>query len=93
MPLNVGDDDHKLESLMTLMYFQYLTETENEDAEKFSAYSLNTLGEKYKSEERILLYGLIPESRYIPLEFEDSEVFISSAYSDKYDVKPEMPYA
>ncbi len=87
VPLNVGDDDHKLESLMTLMYFQYLTETENEDAEKFSAYSLNTLGEKYKSEE-ILLYGLIPESRYIPLEFEDSEVFISSAYSDKYDVKP-----
>ena len=79
VPLNVGDDDHKLESLMTLMYFQYLTETENEDAEKFSAYSLNTLGEKYKSEE-ILLYGLIPESRYIPLEFEDSEVFISSAY-------------
>ena len=31
--------------------------TDNDDAEKFSAYSLNTLPGKYKSEE-VLLYGV-----------------------------------
>ncbi len=84
-PLSVGDEDHKLESLMTMMYFQHAVETENEDAEKFSAYSLNTLGETYKSEE-ILLYGIVKDSRYIPLEFSGAGVYISSAYSDKYGI-------
>lgn len=41
-------------------------ETENEDAEKFSAYSLNTLGDQYKSEE-VMLYGIQPDSRYVQI--------------------------
>lgn len=87
IPLNAMNDDRKLESLMSMMYFQYSVETENEDAEKFSAYSLNTLGEVYKSEE-VLLYGIEEDSRYITADVSGSNVYISSAYAEKYRVLP-----
>ena len=87
IPLDAMDEDHKLESMISMMYFQYSVETENEDAEKFSAYSLNTLDGVYKSEE-VLLYGIEPDSRYISMDTEDGGVWISSAYSEKFDVEP-----
>lgn len=87
IPLNAMNEERKLESLLSMMYFQYSVKTENEDAEKFSAYSLQTLDGIYKSEE-ILLYGLIEDSRYIPIDPNSTGVYISSAYSEKYDIRP-----
>ena len=46
--------------------------TDNEDAEEFSAYSLNTLPGKYKSEE-VLLYGIEPDSRYVTIDFNNTK--------------------
>ena len=51
------NEDKKLESMISMLYFQSEVETENEDAEKFSAYSLNTPEEPYKKES-VALYGL-----------------------------------
>lgn len=87
VPLEARDEEHKVESMLTMLYFQHEVETENEDAERFSAYSLNTVGGTYKSEE-VLLYGVVPDSRYISEDFEDEGVYISSAYADKYNIKP-----
>ena len=40
--------------------------------EEFSAYSLNTLPGKYKSEE-VLLYGIEPDSRYVTIDFNNTK--------------------
>ena len=99
IPINAMDEEHKLESLVNMLYFQHEVETDNPDAEKFSAYSLKTTDKEYKEEE-ILLYGLADNSRYLPIDFQDTAtdkdgsaqtdsstvtpVYISSAYADKY---------
>lgn len=85
VPLSVMNEDSKLKSLMAMMSFQSEVETENEDAEKFSAYSLNTLEGQWKSEE-ILLYGVEKDSKIIKLDFDKPGVYISSAYADKYEL-------
>ena len=97
--INAMDEDHKLESLVNMLYFQHEVETDNPDAEKFSAYSLKTTDKEYKEEE-ILLYGLADNSRYLPIDFQETvsdkdvskkevasdatPAYISSAYADKY---------
>ena len=58
--------------------------TSNPDAEKFSAYSLKTIGEGGTRVEDVTLYGIQENSRYIDAEFNDKTVLISSAYADKY---------
>lgn len=99
IPINAMDEDHKLESLVNMLYFQHEVETDNPDAEKFSAYSLKTTDKEYKEEE-ILLYGLVDNSRYLPIDFQETvsdkdvskkevasdatPAYISSAYADKY---------
>ena len=90
IPLNAMDEEHKLLSMISMMYFQHAVETDNPDAEKFSAYSLNTLGDVYK-EESVLLYGVADNSRYLPINFTDADpdsVYISSAYADKFQLEP-----
>lgn len=89
IPAEAMDEDKKLESLVQLMYVQSQMETENEDAEKFSAYSLNTLGDQYKSEE-VMLYGIQPDSRYVQIpedQISNGNAYISSTYADKYQLK------
>ena len=87
MPVGTVDEDHKLESMLNMMMFSRSVETDNPDAEKFSAYSLKTLDSEYKTDE-IMLYGVKSDSCYIPLEDTDGdEVLVSKAYSDKYKVK------
>ena len=80
--------------LIILLAFSGCTkkpETENETAEKFSAYNLRTPADgPYRSED-VLLYGMDKDSRYVrgvpeSVKGEDPQVLISSAYSDKYDV-------
>ena len=74
IPLEAMNEENKLSSLLSMMYFQSAVETDNEDAEKFSAYSLNTYDTGYKEEE-ILLYGLTDDSRYISIDFADAADF------------------
>lgn len=69
---------------------QYLlkaqVETENKDAEKFSATTLKTIEGALKSEE-ITVYGITKNSRYVDLPLGDNEVYISNAYSEKHGIK------
>lgn len=87
IPVGVVDDKHKLESMIALLNFENEVETENEDAEKFSAYTLDNVGTGGIVDE-ILFYGIEPDSRYIHLNLEDGEVYVSSAYADKYHIRP-----
>ena len=63
---------NKFDGLISLLEFYMDSRTDNEDAEKFSAYSLNTLPGKYKSEE-VLLYGIEPDSWYVAIDFNDTK--------------------
>lgn len=69
---------------------QYLlkaqVETENKDAEKFSATTLKTIEGALKSEE-ITVYGIAKNSKYVDLPLSDNEVYISNAYSEKHDIR------
>lgn len=84
VPIDATDEDRKLESLVSMLYFRHEVETDNPDAEAFSAYSLKTVGAA--REEEIPLYGVRPDSRYVPIGAEG--VYVSSAYQDKYGVSP-----
>ena len=79
---------NKLDSMLELLQFSYGTKkTDNEDAEAFSAYSLETLPSKYKTDE-VILYGIKPDSKYIDADLEDGDgVYISSAYAEKFLLK------
>ena len=68
MPASMAGGDSKLEQMVSMMMFSQAVETENQDAEKFSAYSLSTLPGKYKSEE-IILYGVENNSKYINIKW------------------------
>ena len=63
---------NKFDGLIFLLEFYMDSRTDNEDAEEFSAYSLNTLPGKYKSEE-VLLYGIEPDSRYVTIDFNNTK--------------------
>lgn len=76
----------KLESLLALMQYSNGTKTENKTAEKFSAYTLNTIPGQAKSEE-VMLYGIESDSRYIKADL-GKGVYVSAAYADKYQVEP-----
>lgn len=80
-----GDDS---ENVLELLQYYMGTKTLNDDAEAFSAYSLNTLPSKYKTDE-VLLYGIKKNSKYIDVDFDDSdEVYISGAYAEKFQLEP-----
>lgn len=89
IPTSATDDDRKLESMIYMLQFQSAVQTENETAETFSAYSLNTNYENYKTES-VTMYGVQEDSRYISLDGDvldtDEDVYISSAYAEKYDL-------
>lgn len=80
-----GDDS---ENVLELLQYYMGTKTLNDDAKAFSAYSLNTLPSKYKTDE-VLLYGIEKNSKYIDVDFDDSdEVYISGAYAEKFQLEP-----
>ena len=83
---------NKFESLVSLLEFYMDSETKNEDAEEFSAYSLNTLPGKYKSEE-VLLYGIEPDSKYVKINFDDTQDKIESGNTEekKNESKTDKP--
>lgn len=67
--------------------YQYIlkaeAETETEGAEKYAAATLVTTVENRK-EEAVSLYGVDTESQYVNIDFEKEEVYISSAFAEKY---------
>ena len=85
VPASVSSGN-KLDGMISLLEYYMDTRTDNKDAEKFSAYSLNTMPGKYKSEE-IVLYGVEPESQYIHADLSGDGVYISSVYADKFRIK------
>lgn len=85
IPASVSSGN-KLDGMLSLLEYYMDTRTDNKDAEKFSAYSLNTMPGKYKSEE-IVLYGVEPDSQYIHADLSGDGVYISSAYADKFRIK------
>ncbi len=93
IPMDAMDEDHRFSSFLNLLYFSAEASSRNEDAEKFSAYTLKTMEKKGTRSEEILLYGIKRKSSYISLptdltDTEDgTEIFISSAYADKYRLK------
>ena len=86
MPVSILGGGNKLDSFVDMLLFSHDTQTDNEDAEEFSAYSLNTLPGKYKSEE-VLLYGVKEDSSYISADLSDG-VYISKAYAEKFRITP-----
>ena len=84
IPLDAVDEEHKLRSLIAMMEFSDGVETENEDAEKFSIFTLKTTDERYMIE-NVMLYGIDPDSRYVRLQ---DGVSISSAFADKDELLP-----
>lgn len=84
VPVELMAGDDSPETLLRMLAYVSQVQTDNEDAEEFSAYSLKTLSKgAYKGEE-VLLYGIVDDSHYITLESDDNEVCISKAYADKF---------
>lgn len=87
VPEEADDPDHRLNSLVSMLLFMTETDTENGTAEKFSAWTLRTPPGSMM-EEDVMLYGIVPDSRYVHLSPADGEVIITSAYADKYGLAP-----
>ncbi len=88
IPSAALDEDDQLSSMLNLLEYAQKAETENEDAEKFTAYSLDTIPAKEGNiVDSILLYGIQKDSRYVKADLKEGEVLITSAYADKYGIK------
>ena len=87
VPIEAMDEEHKLESMIQMLLFSKAVETDNEDAEKFSAYSLEQSMSTGKKD-GVTIYGVAEDSRYIPIDFSNNvpNVYVSSAYAEKYDL-------
>lgn len=85
VPANAMDEDHKLAGMLAMLKYRRKVETEEESAEKFSAYSLSTPENEYPSEE-VLLYGVAQKSSYVRQKFTKEDVYISKSYADKFDL-------
>lgn len=88
VPLSAMDDSRRLESMVSMLAFQYEVQTDNETAEPFSAYALQTIPEGDNKADEITLYGVQDESRYIDAELSGGGVVVSAAYADKYSLEP-----
>ncbi len=84
IPVGAVDSDDMVSSMFSMMFLKGKIETNNKSAEKFSAYTLKTLGNDGSRVEEITLYGIGENSRYINVDFDDKTVLISSAYADKF---------
>lgn len=68
VPMEAMDEEHKLESMVQMLLFSKAVETDNVDAEKFSAYSLEQSMSGGKKD-GVTLYGIAEDSRYISIDF------------------------
>ena len=82
VPIEAMDEEHKLESMVQMLLFSKALETDNEDAEKFSAYSLEQSMSTGKKD-GVTIYGVAENSRYIPIDFsKDTTVDTKNTASD-----------
>ena len=83
------NNNQKLVTENMIADYQYIlkmpVETESESAEKYCAGSLVTIEGKYASES-VTLYGVAEDSKYVDIDTDDG-VYISEAYSNKFDIK------
>lgn len=86
MPYDAMDDDPSIGSMVSMLLFQLDIRTDNEQAEKFTAYTLKTVDTGYNGEE-ITVYGVQPNSQYIRRKHTDGGVAVSSTYADKYNLQ------
>ncbi|MBQ4463984.1 MAG: ABC transporter permease, partial [Eubacterium sp.] len=86
IPAGAVDTQDELSATFSYVFLQHKINTNNPDAEKFSACSLKTTGEKGARIEDVTLYGVKDDSRYIHSSFNEKTVLISSAYADKYSI-------
>lgn len=87
IPYSAMNEDRKLNALLSMLQFRMETETEENNAEPFSVYSLQTLGPEeggITNPEAVTLYGVEPDSRYVTLP--GSGVYVSAAYAEKYNI-------
>ncbi len=87
IPISAVDKDDEISSMFSMLFLQSKIETNNPDAEKFSAHTLKTIGQNGSRIEEITLYGITDKSKYVDAEFNDKTVLISSAYADKFELK------
>ena len=88
IPYSAMNEDNKLNALVSMMLFRMETETEENNAEPFSAYTLQTLSTEeggIAKPESVMLYGVEPDSRYVSLP--GSGVYVSAAYAEKYNIE------
>ncbi len=76
------------EDLLSMVLFYVGVDTDVEEAEKFTAYSLTTTDRGRYRKEDITLYGIDKESAYLPLDVTGDHVYISSSYAEKYRISP-----
>ncbi len=89
IPLSLTDSSaSKLEQMIEYAEYLDAVSTEEESAEKFSVYTLETPEIPGIHKDRVMLYGIQDDSRYIGLDMEEGQVYISNAYAEKYDVRP-----
>lgn len=82
------DDETKiLSSLFDALDFYAKITTQNRDAEKFSVNTLKTTGDGGRIVEDVMLYGIQNNSRYVKLDLEPGDIYVSKAYAQKYDLK------
>lgn len=87
VPMDAMDEEHKLQSMLSMLLFSRGVETEEESAEKFSAYSLE-IYEEDGDGESVVLYGVQEDSQYIHAQMpKDGGVLISSAYAEKFRIQ------
>lgn len=86
MPYDAMDDDPSIGTMASMLLFQLDVQTDNEQAEKFTAYTLKTVDTGYNSED-ITMYGIQPNSQYVHWKHTDGSVAISSLYADKYGLQ------
>ena len=87
IPAGMLGSDDPVQSALSGLLLRASVNTQNPDAEPFSAYSLKTTGEGGKMIESVMLYGISEGSRYLDLDFSDGKVWISSACAKKFGLK------
>ncbi len=86
-PLSAANEENKLSGILDMFLYEMSVETENEDAEKFTLYTLKTMPSKNYMQEEISVYGVDRDSKYLDLELGNDGVYITSVMAEKYQLK------
>ncbi len=85
-PLSLETSDNLVESFLDAVSFERGVDTDNPDAEKFSIYTLKTMGDIARAED-ISIYGIEKNSKYVKANISDDEIYVSSIMAEKYNLE------